>query len=138
MENIGREPSIVRGTVHGPGYSGSAGISAPYVLPDGQTFFNDFHTFAIQWEPGTIAFFADGNPYHTVRRSSLPSGASWVFDQPFFVLLNVTVGGTYAGPPDSTTRFPQDMVVDYVRYTLTPAAVDRPALLRFQTIPVAP
>jgi beta-glucanase (GH16 family) len=137
MENIGREPSIVRGTVHGPGYSGSAGLSAPYVLRDGQTFSDDFHTFAIQWEPGTIAFFADGNPYHTVRRSSLPSGASWVFDQPFFVLLNVAVGGNYPGPPDST-RFPQDMVADYVRYAPTPTAIDHPALLRVQTILVAP
>jgi beta-glucanase (GH16 family) len=115
MENIGREPSINHGTVHGPGYSGGKGITARYTLPAGQTFAQDFHVFAIQWASQTITFSVDGNVYATVTRASLPSGAAWVFDNPFFLLLNVAVGGTFPGNPDATTTYPQEMVVDYVR-----------------------
>jgi beta-glucanase (GH16 family) len=116
MENIGREPGTVHGTVHGPGYSGSNGISARFVLPNGQRLADDFHTFKIQWAPQAVSFYVDNVLYQTVTPSSLPSGAQWVFDNPFFVLLNVAVGGTFPGSPDSTTQFPQDMLVDYVRY----------------------
>jgi beta-glucanase (GH16 family) len=116
MENIGREPGTVHGTVHGPGYSGSNGISARFVLPNDERLSVDFHTFKIQWAPQTISFYVDDTRYQTVTPSSLPSGAPWVFDNPFFVLLNVAVGGNFPGPPDRTTQFPQDMLVDYVRY----------------------
>jgi len=116
MENVGREPGTVHGSVHGPGYSGSNAISAKFVLPNEQRFSSDFHTFRIQWAPQTVSFYVDNTPYQTVTPSSLPSGAQWVFDNPFFVLLNVAVGGSFPGPPDSTTQFPQDMLVDYVRY----------------------
>jgi beta-glucanase (GH16 family) len=115
MENVGKEPSINHGTVHGPGYSASKGITARYVLPAGQTFAQDFHVFAIQWASQTITFSVDGNVYATVTRASLPSGAAWVFDNPFFLLLNVAVGGTFPGNPDATSTYPQEMVVDYVR-----------------------
>jgi len=116
MENIGREPGTVHGTVHGPGYSGSNGISAKFVLSNGQRFADDFHVFKIQWAPQSVSFYVDSVLYQTVTPSSLPSGAQWVFDNPFFVLLNVAVGGTFPGSPDSTTQFPQDMLIDYVRY----------------------
>lgn len=116
MENVGKEPSTVHGSMHGPGYSGSNAISARFVLPNGQAFASDFHSFAIEWAPHTVAFFVDNTRYQTVTPSSLPPGAQWVFDQPFFILLNVAVGGTFPGPPDSATQFPQEMLVDYVRY----------------------
>src|SRR5437773_5195634 len=116
MENIGREPSTVHGTVHGPGYSGAKGISAKFVLPTDQRFADDFHTFKIQWVPQAVSFYVDNVLYQTVTPASLPAGAQWVFDNPFFVLLNVAVGGTFPGSPDATTQFPQDMLVDYVRY----------------------
>jgi beta-glucanase (GH16 family) len=114
MENIGREPSINHGTVHGPGYSGGNGISGLYTLP-GSRLADDFHVFAIQWAPGTIMFSVDGTSYKTVTAASLPAGAPWVFDNPFFLLLNVAVGGSWPGAPDTTTQFPQQMIVDYVR-----------------------
>ena len=116
MENIGSEPSINRGSAHGPGYAGGQSITARYLLPGSAKFSDAFHTFAIDWTPGTIVFSVDGTTYNTVTRSSIPSGASWVFDAPFFLLLNVAVGGTFPGSPDATTQFPQEMVVDYVRY----------------------
>ncbi|MBZ5516712.1 MAG: glycoside hydrolase family 16 protein [Acidobacteriia bacterium] len=115
MENIGREPSIVHGTIHGPGYSGDDGITSSYALPGGQRFADDFHVFAIEWEAKFIRFYVDGKLYATRRPSDLPSGANWVFNKPFFIILNVAVGGEWPGDPDSTTIFPQTMLVDYVR-----------------------
>src|SRR5262245_1925088 len=117
MENIGSEPSVNHGSAHGPGYSGGQSVSARYTLPGGARFADAFHVFAIDWTPGRIVFSVDGTTYHTVTRNSPPSGAAWVFDAPFFLLLNVAVGGTFPGSPDATTIFPQEMLVDYVRYT---------------------
>ncbi len=115
MENIGKEPSIVHGTFHGPGYSGGNGIGAAYTLPGGQKFSDDFHTFAVEWEPNVMRFYVDGLLYKTRTPADLPTGTSWVFDHPFFIILNVAVGGYWPGNPDATTVFPQQMLVDYVR-----------------------
>ncbi|MEP6741377.1 MAG: glycoside hydrolase family 16 protein [bacterium] len=115
MENIGKEPSIVHGTFHGPGYSGASGVSAAYALPSGQKFSDDFHTFAVEWEPNVMRFYVDGLLYKTRTPADLPAGTSWVFDHPFFIILNVAVGGGWPGNPDATTVFPQQMLVDYVR-----------------------
>jgi beta-glucanase (GH16 family) len=115
MENIGREPSINHGSVHGPGYSGGNSISGLYTLPGSARFADDFHVFAIQWAPGMVRFSVDGVVYKTVTAASLPAGAPSVLDNPFFLLLNVAVGGTFPGGPDASTQFPQQMVVDYVR-----------------------
>src|ERR1700738_288818 len=115
MENIGKEPSIVHGTFHGPGYSGAQGVSAAYALPNGQKFSDDFHTFAVEWEPNVVRFYVDGLLYKTRTPSDLPAGKAWVFDHPFFIILNVAVGGGFPGNPDATTVFPQQMLVDYVR-----------------------
>ena len=115
MENIGKEPSMVHGTIHGPGYSGGDGIGASYTLPAGKRFADDFHIFAVEWEPDTIRFFVDHDLYQTVTRANLPPGRRWVFDHPFFLLMNVAVGGSWPGSPDASTAFPQTMLVDYVR-----------------------
>ncbi len=110
MENIGKEPSIVHGTVHGPGYSGAKGITAAHNLGRGS-----FHIYGVEWSADSIDFQMDGRSYAKVTRASLPSGAVWVFDKPFFLLLNLAIGGDWPGNPDSTTRFPQSMLVDWVK-----------------------
>jgi beta-glucanase (GH16 family) len=115
MENIGREPATVYGSLHAPKGSGLGSASAPYVLPGGQRFADDFHVFAIEWEPSQVRFYVDGNLYETRTPADLPAGTRWVFDHPFFVILNVAVGGSWPGAPDETTVFPQRMRVDYVR-----------------------
>lgn len=114
MENIGREPHLVHGTVHGPGYSGGAGITGTYQHPQGWSFADTWHTFAVDWKPGEITWYVDGQQYHRVTRASV-GGNAWVFDQPFFLILNVAVGGSWPGNPDGSTQFPQQMLVDYVR-----------------------
>jgi len=119
MENIGKEPALVHGTIHGPGYSGGHGIGAAYALPDAlpadQRFADDFHLFAVEWEPNVIRFYVDDHLYATRTPADLPKGAKWVYDHPFFVLLNVAVGGDWPGNPDASSEFPQTMLVDYVR-----------------------
>jgi len=115
MENIGREPSIVHGTVHGPGYSGANGVGASYTLPAGQQFADDYHVFSVEWSQQNVQFFVDGQLYETVTPASLPQGTTWVYNHSFFLLLNVAVGGSWPGNPDATTVFPQKMLVDYVR-----------------------
>ncbi len=115
MENVGREPSVNHGSIHGPGYSGGNAISGLFTLPGPARLADDFHVFAIQWAAGTITFSVDGAAYKTVTPGLLPAGASWVFDSPFFLILNVAVGGNFPGPPDATTQLPQDLIVDYVR-----------------------
>ena len=116
MENIGKEPGTVHGSLHGPSTSGpTSDLSAPFSLPAGQNFAGDFHLYAVEWEPGTIRFYVDTNLYATFTSSQWPAGGAWVFDHPFFIILNVAVGGSWPGSPDSTTVFPQQMLVDYVR-----------------------
>ena len=119
MENIGREPSIVHGTLHGPGYSGGTPLTGLYTLSDGQRFADDFHTFAIEWEPAAIRFYVDGTLYQT-KTPADAAGKPWVFDHPFFLILNVAVGGNWPGSPDATTTFPQTMTIDYVRVYADP------------------
>lgn len=115
MEHIGREPSVNHGSVHGPGYSGGNAISGLFTLPGSARFSDDFHVFAIEWASQRVAFEVDGNVYKTITPASLPAGREWVFDNPFFLILNVAVGGNFPGNPDASTQFPQEMVVDYVR-----------------------
>jgi beta-glucanase (GH16 family) len=113
MENIGSEPWVVHGTLHGPGYSGGSGVGASYRLPDRSPFHADFYVYAVEWEPDEIRWYVDDALYNTITPDDLPG--DWVYDQPFFIILNVAVGGRWPGYPDQTTEFPQHMLVDYVR-----------------------
>ena len=115
MENLGHEPSKIHGSMHGPGYSGAHPLIASYVLPGPRTFADDFHVFAVEWEPNIVRFYADDVLYATQTPKSIPSGAQWVYDHPFFVLLNLAVGGNWPKDPDDTTVSPSFMLVDYVR-----------------------
>jgi beta-glucanase (GH16 family) len=118
MEYRGQEPSKVIGTIHGPGYSGGAGITKSKSL-SATRFDNSFHVFTAEWSAERIDFFVDGILYHTVTKDQVPG--QWVFDHPFYIILNVAVGGNFVGAPDQYTPFPQTMVVDWVRvYKLTP------------------
>jgi len=115
MENIGKEPAMVHGTIHGPGYSGAQGIGSPYRISEGKAVADDYHVFAVEWEPSVIRFYVDKDLFATRTPADLPKEAKWVYDHPFFLLLNVAVGGNWPGSPDATSTFPQEMLVDYVR-----------------------
>ena len=125
MENVGFEPSTVHGTIHGPGYSGSGGIGAAYSPPGGQAFADAFHTFAVDWAPDSITWSVDGNVYQRRTPADL-GGKTWVFNKPFFLILNLAVGGYWPGDPDGSTRFPQQLVVDSVSVTTSDSAAGVP------------
>jgi beta-glucanase (GH16 family) len=116
MENVGFEPGTVHGTIHGPGYSGSAGIGAPYSLPGGAAFADAYHTFAVDWAPDSITWSVDGTVYQH-RTPADVGGNQWVFNKPFFLILNLAVGGYWPGDPDGNTAFPAQLLVDYVKVT---------------------
>jgi beta-glucanase (GH16 family) len=115
MENIGREPALIHGTMHGPGYSGGNGIGGPASLPGNAAYAAAFHVYAVEWEVNSIRWSVDGTQYFATTPASIPGGTTWVYDHPFFIIMNVAVGGSWPGNPDGTTTFPQTMVVDYVR-----------------------
>ncbi|MER6266511.1 MULTISPECIES: ricin-type beta-trefoil lectin domain protein [Streptomyces] len=121
MENVGYEPSTVHGTIHGPGYSGSNGIGAAYSLPNGQAFADGFHTFAVDWAPNSIKWSVDGTVYET-RTPADVGGNTWAFNKPFFLILNLAVGGYWPGDPDGSTAFPAQLVVDSVSVTTSDSA----------------
>lgn len=112
MEYRGQEPTVVMGSVHGPGYSGVASLTGRYDLVGGR-FDTGFHTFAVEWTRDEITWFVDDTTYHRVRPADVDG--DWVFDHPFFILLNVAVGGGFVGAPPESTAFPQTMLVDWVR-----------------------
>lgn len=112
IENIGREPGRVHATVHGPGYSGGQGVGGFFDLPSG-AFADGFHVFAVDWDASGMRFSVDGTVYTSVTRTDVPG--AWVFDHPFFLLLNLAVGGNWPGAPGADTLFPARMKVDYVR-----------------------
>jgi beta-glucanase (GH16 family) len=115
MENIGKEPGTNHGSLHGPGYSGGSPLTGSITLPGGEKLADKFHVFAMEWDATEIRWYLDSDtPYETHKPSEV-AGKKWVFDHPFFMLLNVAVGGSWPGDPDGTTVFPQTMLVDYVR-----------------------
>ena len=113
MELIGNEPAKVYGTLHfGPG-PGSTQISKNYTLPSG-TFNDEFHVFSIEWKQDEIKWFVDGNLFSTAKRSDF-NGNNYPFNEDFFFIINLAVGGNWPGNPDTFTTFPQWYIVDYIR-----------------------
>jgi len=116
MENVGKEPGINHGSLHGPSSTNpTSDLTATITLPAGQKLSDDFHVYAVEWEPAVVRFYLDSNLYATFPSAQWPAGGTWVFDHRFFLILNVAVGGAWPGSPDETTVFPQTMLVDYVR-----------------------
>jgi beta-glucanase (GH16 family) len=118
VEMIGRDPYVVHGTIHYGNPKGSRTES--YFLPTYETFDQDFHIFVLEWEPEEFRWYVDGEQFHEAKSNEwyttnpdAPPTAP--FDQPFYLLLNVAVGGNWPGYPNETSEFPQRMEVDYVR-----------------------
>jgi beta-glucanase (GH16 family) len=120
VEGRGAQPWRVSAAAHGPGYSGGNALISGFELPGpggsaGPRLTDDFHLYAVEWEPDELRFFVDQHQYHQVRASRLPPQGRWVYDHPFFLLLNLAVGGSFGGPADATTPFPAVLIADHVR-----------------------
>jgi beta-glucanase (GH16 family) len=112
MEYRGQQPTKLLGTVHGPGYSGGASITKSYSLLNDR-FDTGFHIFGIEWGPKYINYYVDNVLYNQITPADVTG--EWVFDHPFYIIINLAVGGNFVGNPNSETVFPQTMLVDYVR-----------------------
>ena len=112
MEQRGQQPSVTWGSVHGPGYSGGGAISKPYGLVNGR-FDTEFHVYAVEWGEDYIDYFVDNYLFQRITPETVTG--DWVYNTPFFLLLNVAVGGNFVGFPTTGTPFPQSMYVDYVK-----------------------
>lgn len=113
MENRGDEPTVISGTLHGPGYSGGESIGKKYELLDSR-YDTEFHVFGVEWGPDYVNFYVDDVLYNQLTPEDVTG--EWVYnDNPFYMILNVAVGGSFAGNPNANTVFPQTMYVDYVR-----------------------
>jgi beta-glucanase (GH16 family) len=110
-------PTRIKSTIHGPGYSGGDGIGRVVALPGGGRVDDGFHVYGVLWSPNKISFYVDDPeaPFFTATPASLPKGARWVYDHPFFLILNLAVGGDWPGPADASTPNPARMLVDWVR-----------------------
>lgn len=115
MEFRGQLPGQISGSLHGPGYSGGAAVTGVHDLPPGETFADGFHDFAVEWDAKKIVWEVDGDRWQVATRARLPPGSPWAFNHPFFLILNLAVGGGFVGPPSSSTPFPARMLVDHVR-----------------------
>ena len=122
MEYVSRLPNEIFGTIHGPGYSG--GASFGNLFDFGEPVFNDYHTFVVEWEPNEIRWYVDDNLYHTATPADV-SPNPWVFDKPFFMLLNFAIGGNFGGSVSSDLVFPQEYLIDYVRLYQAPDTAER-------------
>lgn len=115
IENLGGDPFTIYGSIHGPqsGLANGYGITA--AGRSAVSLAAGFHLFGVTWSPNKIVFTLDGVPYATRTPSSLSSGQQWVFTKPFYLLLNLAVGGTWPGSPNASTQLPAMMLVDWVR-----------------------
>jgi beta-glucanase (GH16 family) len=113
-EAYGQQPTTVLAGIHAPGYPDTELVRG-YVLGGAPVLSDDFHGYAVEWEPDELRWYVDDILWRTQRRADLPAGAAWPFDHPFFMILDLAIGGRYAGNPDTGTVLPQTMLVDYVR-----------------------
>jgi beta-glucanase (GH16 family) len=115
MENLGSDPFTVYGSIHGPqsgvadGYGITTAKRSPVSLAGG------FHVYGVTWSPHKLVFTLDGAAYATYTPASLSPTQKWVFNKPFFLILNLAVGGNWPGSPNAATTFPAKMLVDWVR-----------------------
>jgi beta-glucanase (GH16 family) len=114
MENKGSQVSTTSSAVHGPGYSGETPFAHSHSLASG-VLSDDFHTFAVEWDSLAVRFFVDGTAHYGVTRAEVEHYGKSILDQPFFLMLNLAVGGHFDGDPQSDAIFPATMLVDYVR-----------------------
>jgi beta-glucanase (GH16 family) len=116
MEVLGRNTFESYSTLHAPQYNGGGGYGLKYNAPGGADFSSDFHVWAAEWDSKGITFKVDNQTVFFASKATVEATrGAWVFDHPFYIILNLAVGGDFPGPVDATTPFPSRMLVDYVR-----------------------
>ena len=121
LENKGFQPNIISGALHyGGPWPNNVYTLKEYEFPKGQSA-TDFHTYSVIWEKDKIQWLVDEKVYgettewHSETQKGKKHPFPAPFNQPFYLIMNVAVGGKFGGNPNMSTQFPQAMVVDYVR-----------------------
>jgi beta-glucanase (GH16 family) len=114
MENKGSDLTSTSSAMHGPGYSGNTPFAHVHPLAQG-TATSDYHTYAVEWDSLHVRFFVDDTAHYGVTREAVKQYGQPILDQPFYLILNLAVGGNFDGDPKSDAIFPATMLVDYVR-----------------------
>ena len=112
MEWVGKKPLEALGTLHGPGYFGDHGCGGQTELD--QALSDDWHEFSINWKPNEISWFVDDRKYFTATPESVAPN-QWVYEHPFYILLNLAVGGNLGGPLAADLPASNKLHVDYIR-----------------------
>ena len=115
MENLGQAPFTAYGSIHGPAGDGASAYGLTTAVRSATSLARAFHVYGVDWSPDRLRMTLDGVPYATYTPRSLSAGQQWVFDHPFFLVLDLAVGGDWPGAPAATTPFPATMLVDWVR-----------------------
>jgi len=111
-------PSTTSSALHGPGYSGGGNVGASFTFPNGgRVDDGNYHVYGVVWAPNRMDFYRDNHttPFFTVTPSNIPAGTQWVFNHPFFLIMNLAIGGNFPGPPNASTPNPALVQVDWVR-----------------------
>lgn len=114
MEMVGHLPSLVHATVHYDGGFGHQFTGQAHAVTGTGSYQDEFHVFSLEWEEDEMRFYMDDEHYFTFGAADF-TGANYPFNEEFFFVMNLAVGGNWPGYPDDSTLFPQRMVVDYVR-----------------------
>jgi beta-glucanase (GH16 family) len=107
-------PNAVYSTIHAPAYNGGGGLGSPDTITG--DFKDAFHTYGVDWDRSHMTFYVDGTAFFTLNKTDVEAQhGPWVYDHPFYIILNNAIGGDWPGPVDGTTVLPQNMSIDYVR-----------------------
>jgi beta-glucanase (GH16 family) len=114
MEQKGFDVREIWGSVHGPS-PGGVDVPSTYAGTLADDVNATFHTYALEWDPAKLVFLIDDQPYAEVAPDRIPNYAVWVWDHPFFIIVNLAVGGLFGGDPNDSTPMPQAIAIDFVR-----------------------
>ncbi|WP_076680118.1 family 16 glycosylhydrolase [Microbacterium sp. RU33B] len=124
MEHVGADPYSVHGTVHGPGYAGvGSGIGSRHVTPS--LLSDRFRTYAVEWKPDEVSWSVDGHEYFRVTPDDIPG--PWLFNRPFFLLINLAIGGAWPGNEAVASTLPAELLVDWIRVVGSEISYSKPS-----------
>jgi beta-glucanase (GH16 family) len=112
MEHVGSDPTAVHGTVHGTGYAG-IGHGVGHRFDTGSPQSDDFHTYSVDWKPGSVSWRFDGDEYFRVTAEHVPG--PWPFEKPFFLVINLAIGGRWQGNEPDASTLPAELLIDWIR-----------------------
>ena len=114
FEGTGAHPRQVQGTIHGPGYFGNDGLTK--LIQADEPLSDDFHTYAISWQEDSIEWFFDGNSYNKISRGDAElNGKAWPFNAEFYLIINLAIGGWFAGDVNPDLRSAQ-LQIEWIKY----------------------